>query len=132
MLDINHKLDQSILQEIYLKGFSRIPVYEKSRENIIGIMMARDLLIINPQDRVLTIRQLATFLIRDVIVVETSTKIEPIMREFKKGKGHIGIVRKVVDDGKNDPYFENAGVISLEDIIEEIINDEIVDEDDID
>lgn len=48
MLEINTKIDQNSMKEIYKKGYSRIPVYEHSKDNIIGILMARDLLLINP------------------------------------------------------------------------------------
>jgi metal transporter CNNM len=75
---------------------------------------------------------LASLLIRDVIAVQGSTKLDPILKEFKKGKSHIAIVRDVVDDGIHDPYYSPVGIITLEDIIEEIIQDEIEDEKDID
>jgi metal transporter CNNM len=49
MIDINRKLDAYLLREIYQKGYSRIPIYENSKENIVGILMARDLILINPE-----------------------------------------------------------------------------------
>ena len=51
MLEINTKIDANSMREIYKKGHSRIPIYEHHKDNIVGILMARDLLLINP-DRV--------------------------------------------------------------------------------
>lgn len=48
MLEINTKIDAQSMREIYKTGHSRIPVFEHNKDNIIGILMARDLLLINP------------------------------------------------------------------------------------
>lgn len=47
MLDINSKFDDSLLRKIYSEGYSRIPIYEGDKENIIGVLMSRDLVLIN-------------------------------------------------------------------------------------
>jgi metal transporter CNNM len=46
------------------------------------------------------------------------------------GRSHMAVVRKVNNEGLGDPYYETLGVVTLEDIIEEIIQSEIVDETD--
>ncbi len=46
MIDINSNLDEQTLKRIYSEGFSRIPVFEGERENIVGLLMARDLVLI--------------------------------------------------------------------------------------
>lgn len=56
MLDINTKLEKETLQEVYSKGFSRIPIYEGSKDNIIGILMARDLILINPEKYTISLK----------------------------------------------------------------------------
>lgn len=56
MLDINTNLDHKILREIYSKGFSRIPVYDQSKDNIVGILMTRDLILINPDKALITLK----------------------------------------------------------------------------
>jgi len=45
-----------MLREIYSKGHSRIPVYEKSKNNIVGVLMARDLILINPDKALITLK----------------------------------------------------------------------------
>ena len=47
MLDINTKFDDLLLRKIYSEGYSRIPIYEGEWENIIGLLMSRDLVLIN-------------------------------------------------------------------------------------
>mmetsp|Transcript_24166 Transcript_24166/g.37134 ORF Transcript_24166/g.37134 Transcript_24166/m.37134 type:complete len:217 (+) Transcript_24166:324-974(+) len=92
MLDINTHLDHRILREIYSKGFSRIPIFDRTRDNIVGILMARDLILINPDRALISLKQLSSILIRDVIGVEDTDKLEPLLGYFKKGLTHIGIV----------------------------------------
>ena len=48
MLEINEKLDEDLLQKIYFKGFSRIPVYQGDTQKVKGFLMTKDLLLINP------------------------------------------------------------------------------------
>lgn len=48
MLDINTVINREVTQEIYTRGFSRIPIYEGERTNIIGVLMAKDLILFNP------------------------------------------------------------------------------------
>lgn len=48
MLDVNTVIDREILKEIYTKGYSRIPVFDRDRQNVVGIMMAKDLILFNP------------------------------------------------------------------------------------
>jgi metal transporter CNNM len=83
MLDLNSTLDHSLMKDIYLKGHSRIPVFDRTRDNIVGVLMARDLMMINTDTQLVTLKQLSSILIRDVVVIDGNTKIEPILRFFK-------------------------------------------------
>ena len=56
MLEINTHLDHRMLREIYSKGFSRIPIYDKNKDNIVGVLMARDLILINPDKALITLK----------------------------------------------------------------------------
>jgi len=133
MLEINTLLGHKTLREIYAKGFSRIPIYEKSKDNIVGILMARDLILINPDKALITLKQMSSIIIKDVIAVGNKDKLEPLLGYFKDGLTHIGIVTQymVEDSGKkslakqnnwnNEPVKKVVGIVTLEDIIEEII-----------
>lgn len=131
MLDINTKLEQKTLREVYSKGFSRIPIYEGSKNNIIGILMARDLILINPEKYTITLKQLSSIIIRDTVGINETDRVEPLLGYFKKGVTHIGIVMNVPESKpgeRKDPVPKVIGIVTLEDIIEEIIQDDIEDE----
>lgn len=129
MLEINTQLDWRLLRDIYSKGYSRIPIYENVRDNIIGILHARDLLLINPSKALVTLKQMSSILIRDVIAVDGEDKLEPLLGYFKKGLTHIGIVTTTHIEPMGRDYTKKViGIVTLEDIIEEIIQEEIEDE----
>lgn len=56
MLSIDLPVDKDLLRHIYSQGHSRIPIFENRRDNIVGILMARDLILINPEKKRITIR----------------------------------------------------------------------------
>ena len=49
MLEINTVLTRELLTEIYTRGFSRIPIYEDNVQNIVGVLMVKDLILFNPE-----------------------------------------------------------------------------------
>ncbi|WP_104735346.1 gliding motility-associated protein GldE [Hanstruepera ponticola] len=108
-----------IIPEIVANGYSRIPVYEDNIDTIKGILYVKDLL---PYiDR----KQFDwTTLLRDPFFVPENKKLDDLMAEFQEKKVHLAVVV--------DEYGGTSGLISLEDIIEEIvgdISDEFDDED---
>jgi CBS domain containing-hemolysin-like protein len=97
-------------------GFSRIPVYEGKVDNIIGMVYAKDLLLaMCRQDQTRDVREL----MRPAYFVPESKKIDELLREFKRQKTHIAMVV--------DEYGGTAGLVTLEDVLEEIVG-EIQDE----
>lgn len=95
MLDINTELSHKTLRDIYSQGFSRIPIYDKSKDNIVGVLMTRDLILINPDKALITLKQLSSVVIRDVVAIDANDKLEPLMGFFKRGTTHIGVVTKI-------------------------------------
>ncbi len=117
-LNINQKYID-IIPEIVNNGYSRIPVYEDNIDTIKGILYVKDLL---PYiDR----KQFDwTTLMREPFFVPENKKLDDLMAEFQEKKVHLAVVV--------DEYGGTSGLISLEDIIEEIvgdISDEFDDED---
>jgi len=117
-LSIDQKYSE-IMQEIVENGYSRIPVYKDNVDNIQGILYVKDLL---PHiDR----KQFDwTTLLREPFFVPENKKLDDLMAEFQEKKVHLAVVV--------DEYGGTSGLISLEDIIEEIvgdISDEFDDED---
>ncbi len=100
----------SILKQITENGFSRIPVFEDSIDTITGILYVKDLL---PH---LNKKEFDwAKLIREPYFVPENKKLDDLLSEFKEKKNHLAIVV--------DEYGGTSGLISLEDIIEEIVGD---------
>ena len=127
MLEINTVINREVTQEIYTKGYSRIPVYEGDTENICGVLMAKDLILFNPDRDQMTIKQLSSVL-REIIYIDHTTTCLSVLAHFKEGGTHLAVVTKVETEERNDPYLKKIGLITLEDIIEEILGAEIEDE----
>ena len=92
MLEVDTYLNMETLTKIYQAGYSRVPIYEKDRENIVGILLTRELILVNPEKLLITIRMLQTILIKNVVEIDEDSAIEPILTFFKKGHSHMGIV----------------------------------------
>ncbi|GAL60863.1 gliding motility-associated protein GldE [Algibacter lectus] len=108
-----------IMPEIVENGYSRIPVYQDNIDNIKGILYVKDLLPFIDRKQF----DWAT-LIREPFFVPENKKLDDLMAEFQEKKVHLAVVV--------DEYGGTSGLISLEDIIEEIvgdISDEFDDED---
>ena len=128
MIDINSNLNQQQLRLIYSQGYSRIPVYEGDKENIIGLLMTRDLLLINLENSIVTLKQLSSILVRDIISIDVDTKLEPVLTFFKENNTHMGLVTKVQKEIGSQVQLKNIGIVTIEDIVEEILQEEIEDE----
>jgi metal transporter CNNM len=130
MLDVEEKLSFKTIADIFKTGYSRVPVYEVSRNNIIGLLLVKDLIFVDPEDDT-PVRSFVQIFGRGVHVVWLNDKLGDILKELKKGKSHMALVRDVNnDDESRDPFYEIKGIVTLEDIIEEILGDEIIDETD--
>jgi len=108
-----------IIEKVINKGFSRVPVYENTMDKIIGVLYVKDLLPhLDKQD----------FnwneLLRDPLYIPENKKLDDLLNEFKSKKIHMAIVV--------DEYGGTSGLITLEDVMEEIfgeLNDEFDEED---
>ncbi|XP_062622219.1 metal transporter CNNM4-like [Saccostrea cucullata] len=130
MLDINSILDFETVSEIMKRGYTRIPIYEGEQGNIVALLNIKDLALIDPDDRT-PIRTVIKFYQHPLIFVFDDQKLDTMLQEFRQGHSHMAIVRRVNNEGDGDPYYETLGVLTLEDVIEEIIQSEIIDETDI-
>jgi len=98
---------------------------------VIGLLFTKDLIFIDPEDET-PIRNFIQIFGRGLHVVWPDQTLGDVLRVFKKGRGHMALVREVVDDENGtDPYYVVKGILTLEDILEEILGDEIVDETDV-
>nr|XP_061811404.1 metal transporter CNNM4-like [Nerophis lumbriciformis] len=129
MIHSDAVLDFNTMSEIMESGYTRIPVYEGERSNIVDVLFVKDLAFVDPDDCTL-LKTITKFYNHPVHFVFHDTKLDSMLEEFKKGKSHLAIVQKVNNEGEGDPFYEVLGLVTLEDVIEEIIKSEILDESD--
>jgi magnesium and cobalt transporter len=116
LVDINAPFDE-LLHLVIDTAHSRFPVFEGERENLIGILMAKDLLKLQRAPE-LNIRAL----LRPATFVPESKGLNDLLREFRGNRNHLAIVI--------DEFGRVAGLITIEDVLEQIVG-EIEDEFDI-
>lgn len=100
----------NVLKEITENGYSRIPVYNESVDTITGILYVKDLLPHLEKKEFDWAK-----LVREPYFIPENKKLDDLLAEFKEKKSHLAIVV--------DEYGGTSGLISLEDIIEEIVGD---------
>jgi len=114
-LELNTSMEQ-LLETVLDSGYSRIPVYEETTDNIKGILYVKDLL---PHIRKTKFKWQT--LIRPPFFVPETKKINDLLQEFQQTKIHLAIVV--------DEYGGMKGIVTMEDILEEVVG-EITDESD--
>ena len=108
-----------VLEEIKKNGYSRIPVYSENLDNVSGVLYVKDLL---PYLERKSFNWVS--LIREPFFVPENKKLDDLLLEFKNKKNHLAVVV--------DEFGGTSGIVTLEDVIEEIvgdISDEFDDED---
>ena len=113
LVDIASDYDE-ILAQVIETGHSRFPVFEGERDQIIGILMAKDLLKLQRAPE-LNLRTL----LRPAVFVPESKGLNELLRDFRSNRNHLAIVI--------DEFGNVAGLITIEDVLEEIVG-EIEDE----
>ncbi|MBA3661448.1 MAG: CBS domain-containing protein [Gammaproteobacteria bacterium] len=116
----NQKLDE-ILPIVIESGHSRFPVFDAKSKDIIGMLLAKDLLryCFNKKEPSFQLSQLT----RKVMFTPQSKRLDILLREFRINRNHIAIVL--------DEYGHVAGLVTIEDVLEQIVG-EIEDEYDVD
>eukprot|EP01035_Chromulina_nebulosa_P017330 gene17330-22874_t len=130
MLSIDEKLTIQTLSKIFNSGFSRIPIYDGSPNDIVGILLVKDLLFVDADDEV-PIRNFMSLFGRPIQTVWPDQKLKEVLKLFRKSHVHIAIVKDVNNTTAGDPFYEVKGIITMEDIFEALIGEEIIDETDI-
>uniref|UniRef100_A0A3Q3KY13 Metal transporter n=1 Tax=Mastacembelus armatus TaxID=205130 RepID=A0A3Q3KY13_9TELE len=130
MLSSDAVLDFCTMSDVMQSGFTRIPVYENERSNIVDILFVKDLAFVDPDDCT-PLKTITQFYKHPMHCVFNDTKLDVMLEEFKRGKSHLAVVQRVNSEGEGDPFYEVMGIVTLEDVIEEIIKSEIVDETDL-
>lgn len=134
-LSIDTRLDRDVLLSILRSGHSRIPLYDQSPNDIVCLLLVKQLLLVNPETempiRALISSRASSHKIRVAPAVECSanTHIPDLLNEFQTGRTHMALIYDDVKKPLEEREF--LGIVSIEDIIEEILQEEIIDETDI-
>ena len=116
-------LDEEMMENIMREGYSRIPIHEpKNPTDFVGMLLVKMLLTYDPEDA----RKVSEFSLATLPETRPDTSCLDIINFFQKGKSHMVLV----SDDPGEPYGA-LGVVTLEDVIEELIGEEIVDESDV-
>ncbi|CAH2351358.1 protein Mam3p [[Candida] railenensis] len=116
-------LNEKTVEEIFNAGFSRIPIHLPNEPlNFIGMLLVRVLISYDPEDAL----PVSSFPLATLPETNQETSCLNILNYFQEGKSHM----IVVSDHPGEPYGA-LGVLTLEDVIEELIGEEIVDESDV-
>ncbi|OMH86106.1 DUF21 domain-containing protein [Zancudomyces culisetae] len=183
MLEFNDTLNMKLINEIVDRGHSRIPVYKGKRSNIVGVLLVKSLILINPKECI----KVGRLQLRQIPWVLTSVSLYDILNAFQEGGSHMAVVASAPSDEsavdmrnldtnraglamkmnestplnighrssdaetsyasskpkrtssqfsakisyKSEENWTPLGIITLEDVIEELIQEEIVDETDV-
>lgn len=160
MMDYDQPIGEAELKSILEKGFSRIPIYEGFKNNLVGILRIKQLIGIN-LSKPKSIREL-NLILKMPLILDPSMKVYDILGEFRKGKSHMAFLtegdenveklRRVTqsrmtynrmnsirvsefspkeeEENKVLKNLKIEGMLTLEDVIEDIIKVQILDEDD--
>lgn len=101
-----------LVKEVAARGYSRVPIYSRSIDNIRGILYAKDLVVANCEARPPT--KLST-LLHEPFFVPRSTPLERLFSIFKQGKTHMALVV--------DEYGTLVGIVTMEDLLEELFGE---------
>jgi len=119
VIKIDAELNEALPQIIHA-AHSRFPVIDDNLDNVVGILLAKDLLpLILEREHRFDLRDL----LRPAVVVPESKRLNVLLREFRQNRNHMAIVI--------DEYGGVAGLVTIEDVLEEIVG-EIEDETDVD
>ena len=117
-IDINEPVEKFIPQ-IIATAHSRFPVIDQNKDDVIGVLLAKDLLRHYAGDEEFNVREM----LRPAVFIPESKPLNVLLKEFRKNRNHIAIVV--------DEYGGVAGLITIEDVLEQIVG-EIEDEYDFD
>ena len=110
VIDVNEAVDKFIPQVI-ATAHSRFPVIDQNRDDVIGVLLAKDLLRHYAGEEEFNVREM----LRPAVFVPESKRLNVLLREFRASRNHMAIVV--------DEYGGVAGLVTIEDVLEQIVGD---------
>lgn len=141
MLPITGQMDEKTMDEILQNGHSRIPVYRNGRQDVIGLLLVKRLIKLNPQNPT----PISELPLVEIPSVNNDAQLWDLLNMFQLGKSHMALVKRKMTRAEQDESNIHSptqsiashatelvlGVVTLEDVFEELIQEEIVDETDV-
>lgn len=132
MFSMSEKLDRKNLQKILNEGHSRIPVYfGNDRNKILGTFLVKQLLLNDPDIDT----PFSAVKLRKLPRIRPDTPLFDMLHLFEVGSSHMALVADIIPEGSptsiEESNYISLGIITLEDVIEELIGAEIIDETDV-
>jgi magnesium and cobalt transporter len=110
VIDVNETPDKFI-PHVIATAHSRFPVVDKNRDDVIGVLLAKDLLRYYAGEEEFNVRHM----LRPAVFVPESKRLNVLLREFRANRNHMAIVV--------DEYGGVAGLVTIEDVLEQIVGD---------
>src|ERR1700704_2003252 len=109
-IDINEPVE-SFIPQVMATAHSRFPVIDQNRDDVIGILLAKDLLRYYAGEEEFNVREM----LRPAVFVPEAKRLNVLLREFRASRNHMAIVV--------DEYGGVAGLVTIEDVLEQIVGD---------
>ncbi len=110
MIDIHQKVEE-FMPQVIGSAHSRFPVIDQNRDDVIGVLLAKDLLRHYAGEEQFNVREM----LRPAIFVPESKRLNVLLREFRASRNHMAMVV--------DEYGGVAGLVTIEDVLEQIVGD---------
>lgn len=109
-ISIDGILDFEMMKDIYNSGFSRIPVYEDGKENVVNLLYVRDLAFVDSDDKT-TVASHVQFYQHELLFFFEDTPLGDILKDFLEGKCHLGVIQTILEDPDKDPVYAAVGTV---------------------
>ncbi|EPB68216.1 hypothetical protein ANCCEY_12693 [Ancylostoma ceylanicum] len=132
MLSENEILDATTLAEIVHRGYTRIPVFvDGDRNKVKSLLLVKDLALIDKKNNI-PVKAVAEFNERQLRIINEDMPLPKLLDEFKEGNYHLAMVRQLKrkNTSTGSESVEQFSEVTLEDLLEEILQSEIIDESD--
>ena len=127
MLSDTAVLDNITCLDIFRQGYSRIPVYHNDRQNIVGVLYVKELIMIDPNQGV-TVESLLKLFPRSVLVINAKRTLSDAIKDMVQSHTELAFVSKTIERADQDNTLELVGIVTLEDLIKAVMRLNLVDE----
>lgn len=128
-LDLHAMVSPGLCTAVATAGYSRVPVVDRSVANkrqlaVVGLIHVKDLLVLNTEQEV-PLKTLLPLIGRQVFVVDDDQLLPEVLAEFRRGASQLAVVRELVSGEDCDPYFKHSGLVTLQDLVNTIVQDNV-------